>query len=33
MLFDDELVKGSVKKELPNPERENFKTKIKTKII
>jgi len=33
MLFDDELVKGSIKKELPNPERENFKTKIKPKII
>ncbi len=43
MLFDDELVKDSLKKELPpepkangaklNPKTENIKTKIKTKII
>ena len=33
MLFDDELVKGSAKKELPISKKENIKTKIKTKII
>ncbi len=33
MLFDDELVKGSTKPELPNSETENIKTRIKTKII
>ena len=33
MLFDDELVKGSPKKELPTSEKENIKTRIQTKII
>ncbi len=33
MLFDDELVKGSSKKELPTSKKENIQTKIKTKII
>ncbi|MDN3677701.1 cbb3-type cytochrome oxidase assembly protein CcoS [Flavobacterium paronense] len=33
MLFDDELVKGSIKNDLPSSKTENIKTKVKTKII
>lgn len=33
MLFDDELVKGSSKKNLPTSDPEKIKTRIKTKTI
>jgi len=33
MLFDDELVKGSIHKPKETTKKENIKTKIKTKII